>query len=101
MAGHLVVHITGSAHHEGAREAISRLRFGTELALRREPTNRHDRNAIAVLHGGRMLGYVPRTHAEKLARMMDWGNRFAFKATKDPRGWGAVMIEWTDGDPCA
>lgn len=38
------------------------LSIGARLSLLPEPDNRHDPDAVAILHGGRHLGYVPARH---------------------------------------
>lgn len=41
---------------------------GEKVVLRREPTNKYDRNAIAVANVmGQQMGHIPRTIAGKLA----------------------------------
>jgi hypothetical protein len=55
---------------------------GSELALRRDPGNEHDPNAIAVLvAGGEQLGWVPREVAAVLAGDLDAG-----------RPWSAIVL---------
>lgn len=49
------------------------LRAHDPLMLRREPSNRYDRNAIAVYWRGRQLGYVPARENAELAALMDRG----------------------------
>jgi hypothetical protein len=46
---------------------------GTALEIEREPDNPHDRNAIAVLAEGRLIGYYNKQMAAKLAKLMDAG----------------------------
>lgn len=65
---------------------------GAELALIRDKNNKHDRNAIAVAfaddYDGNLddfdfdfiIGYVPRTENELIAKMMDLGWNDAFTA---------------------
>jgi hypothetical protein len=56
---------------------------GAPLALRRDPANEHDPNAIAVLLAGsdQQLGFVPRDVAASLAPALDAG-----------RAWSAVVL---------
>lgn len=68
---------------------------GAKLALIRERKNKHDKNAIAVALAGDydgdpddfdfdfILGYVPRTENEMIAKMMDmgWSNAFTAELT--------------------
>lgn len=65
-------YIAGAPYHPGAREAIAKLRRGAELVLVREPSNPHDRNAVAVHDSdGTKLGYVPRVDAPAVAKVLD------------------------------
>jgi len=57
------------------QEEIGRCQEGENLILRREPMNRYDVNAVAVLRGnGEQIGYLSRDDAEWVARIMDDGN---------------------------
>ncbi|HEX7304360.1 HIRAN domain-containing protein [Lentzea sp.] len=54
----------------GERETIAQ--------LRREPSNRHDRNAVQVLVDGRLVGYLPRESAAEYAtslKLLEKSNR--------------------------
>ena len=67
-------HIRGVRHQQGAEFAIrNHVRQGTELTLRREPKNPHDKNAIGVCHGPTFLGFVAAELAERIAPLMDRG----------------------------
>lgn len=74
------------------RQAIARrVQKGDPLALRREPLNAHDANAIAVTwlspEGEALqLGYVPRALAELLAGLVDRGAKLS--ASVDRTGGG-------------
>jgi len=46
---------------------------GDILILEREPTNPHDPNAIKILFGDVLLGYIPRGTASSLAPIIDTG----------------------------
>lgn len=67
--------VAGHSYHDYAdAEALEKLYISTGLQLRREPSNRHDTNAIAVLDdAGRMIGYIPRDRNANAARLMDDG----------------------------
>ena len=55
------------------------LKEGTELTLRRAPSNRYDSNAVAVLGpDGRQLGFLPRNVAADVSPNMM--NGFHYKA---------------------
>ena len=51
------------------------LQVGEPLHLRREPSNPHDRYAIAVWFRNEHLGYIPRRENRTLATLMDRGER--------------------------
>ncbi|MET0051807.1 MAG: HIRAN domain-containing protein [Candidatus Thiodiazotropha sp.] len=51
------------------------LQVGESLHLRREPTNAHDRYAIAVWFRNEHLGYIPQRDNRTLARLLDQGER--------------------------
>jgi hypothetical protein len=64
----------GLAHHE-AKAVWDQLRVGDPLALVREADNAHDPNAVRVEWNHRILGYIPRSENEAVARQLDRGNR--------------------------
>jgi hypothetical protein len=64
--------LAGFAYYEGAT-LWEALREGDALALRREPDNPHDANAVRVEWRGHMLGYLPRRHNAALAWALDQG----------------------------
>lgn len=61
---------------EGRQDVIAGLRVGAELELRREPSNPHDANAIAVHYGNLQLGFFNRRMAAHLAPLIDAGARY-------------------------
>lgn len=64
-----------------ARAHFATLQSGAPLLLKREPTNKHDRNAIGVWSGEFMIGYLPRTQNGHLALAMDSASTPERKAT--------------------
>ncbi|MGE3874547.1 MAG: HIRAN domain-containing protein [Parvibaculaceae bacterium] len=65
-------------------EVSSALSPGSRLRLCREPRNRYDRRAIAVLtQEGDKLGFVPRACNEALANLMDAGFRLEVGIAKN------------------
>lgn len=50
---------------------VAELAPGTKLALVREPTNKYDKNAVAVWCGDVHVGYVPKTQNAVLAKFID------------------------------
>ncbi len=66
--------LVGTEHYgRDALTAVIGLRLGDEIELRREPNNRHDRNAVACWFRGLQLGYIPRRENPPVARAMDAG----------------------------
>lgn len=67
---------------------------GATLALRRDYGNQYDANAIEVLHGSSVLGYMPRGTARLIAPQMDAG--FTATAIVDevtrPRGPVSIRV---------
>lgn len=81
--GWLVAGVAGAAaHHAEALESAD-VAPGRALELRRDPSNPHDANAIAVhaAGGGDQVGWVPRELAAELAPDLDAG-----------RPWSAVVL---------
>ena len=72
MAEKIRTKVRGVSHYQGACKKVRR---GDRLVLLREPENRHDKNAIAVLsQSGKRVGYISAALAEELAPHMDRGN---------------------------
>ena len=82
------VAVSGIGFHAYS-DRIEELKSDADMVLCREPTNRHDNNAIAVkVKDGGMLGYVSRTDNPVLARLMDAGKRLNVKIdSKDRMDW--------------
>lgn len=76
-----VAGVAGAARHHAAALESEAAAPGAPLALRRDPGNEHDPNAIAVLAGGEQVGWVPRELAAELASELDAG-----------RPWSAVVL---------
>ena len=60
-----IASVAGAARHHA--EALESAALGSPLALRRDPGNEHDPNAIQVLAGDAQIGWVPRDLAAELA----------------------------------
>lgn len=87
-------YIAGAPYHEGARDAIAKLRTADELVLVREPSNPHDRNAVAVhAADGTKLGYVPRVDAGAVAKVLDRELTCSCRFAGCP-STTSVTIEW-------
>lgn len=67
-------HVVGEQHGDPGEDrqgVIAKLKAGSPLTFQREPTNRFDKNAVAVLAGGQRIGYLPKTVAPAVAEWMD------------------------------
>ena len=81
--------VAGAGRHHAAALAADAAAPGRPLALRRDPGNEHDANAIAVdLPGGEQVGWVPREVAAELAPELDAG-----------RPWAAVVLREQRASP--
>jgi len=67
------IHIAGINFQRGAKEILEGLAEGSELELKPEPENHYDSNAVQVLSGGVLVGYVPRDWSEKVAGQIQSG----------------------------
>lgn len=61
---------------EGRQEIIKQLDRSDIVTIRREPTNRFDKNAIMVMTEKGQVGYIGKDYASILAPMMDGGTQF-------------------------
>jgi hypothetical protein len=87
--GLLVAGVAGAAGHHGDVLQDRGAEPGGALALRRDPANEHDPNAIAVhVAGGGQLGWVPRELAAELAPRIDGG-----------AAWSAVVLREQRASP--
>jgi hypothetical protein len=80
------------------QEEVGRCREGENLILKREPMNRYDANAVAVLReNGEEIGYLSRHDAEWVARIMDDGYEVEARikwingGTPDKPSYGVVV----------
>ncbi len=100
-----IVGVTADDHQDN----IELLDEGEALKLVREPSNPHDRNAIAVeISDGDALGYISRDLAAELAPAMDAGQYFKCTVTaltggtdEQPAKGVNILIEQTDRPPDA
>jgi hypothetical protein len=63
----------GLRYHE-AKVVWDQMQPGDPLTLVREPGNPFDARAVRVEWNGHMLGYIPRTDNQAVARQIDRGN---------------------------
>lgn len=61
---------------EGRQEIIKQLSRCDTITLRRESTNRFDKNAIMVMSEKGQVGYIGKDYASILAPLMDGGTQF-------------------------
>jgi hypothetical protein len=81
-----VAGVAGAARHHAAALACDAVAPGRPLALRRDPANLHDANAIAVEPpGGEQIGWVPRDLAAELAPDVDAGRPLSAVALREQR----------------
>jgi HIRAN domain-containing protein len=78
-----VASVAGAAGHHA--DALETVELGAPLALRRDPGNEHDPNAIQVLAGEHQIGWVPRELAAELAPAIDSGRPWAAVALREQR----------------
>ncbi len=87
--------LAGFQFHE-AQRLWPQLREGDPLTLRRNPANRHDQRAIAVIWHDQMLGYLPRAENDAVSTAMDEGIMAEARIAAlcdDPDPWRRVRIE--------
>lgn len=74
---------------------VKTLPAGKPLTLRREPDNRYDRNAVRVLDGELLIGYVKATQARNLAFAMDRAGKAEIAGTLSvtPDRWPMIEVD--------
>ncbi len=83
-----VAGVAGAARHHGDALQSDDAAPGRALELRRDPTNEHDPNAIAVVTaagGNEQLGWVPREVAAQVAPELDAGTAWSALVLRDAR----------------
>ena len=87
--------VAGFQHHQGA-EVWPQLRQGMTLDLFRQPQNKYDRRAVAVLWRETQLGYLPRGENHAVSNMLDNGQPLLARITRlsnDANPWRRIEIE--------
>lgn len=85
--------VAGVAHHkQEIAKVIPPVRGESETrevpaVLRRDPGNNFDPNAVEVLIGGQLVGYVPRSSAAAWSRFLDRLEREGYAARAAARVW--------------
>lgn len=98
--GILVAGVAGAGRHHDDVLQTDGARPGRPLVLRRDPTNPHDPNAIAVdTEEGGQVGWVPRDLAIDLAPQLDCGSphraivlREQRRSPRDPRTQITMLV---------
>ena len=86
--------IVGSSFYNGAGNIIARLRPSAKLLLKREPSNKYDKNAIAVYFSNTKLGHLSAGLAALMAPRMDAG--LVVECQKHPAIGGVIWLEWDE-----
>ena len=68
--------VAGTTHCPQIAQVYPHLEKGMVLRMQRQPTNKHDKNAIAILYEKIRIGYVPRALNLIISRLMDAGKAF-------------------------
>lgn len=75
-------HLAGTAEIDDMLVKTRSVKAGTQLLLKRMPTNAQDARAVAAMTAdGVIVGYVPRRHSAVMARLMDAGKALSAKVT--------------------
>lgn len=75
-------HLAGTAEIDDMLVKTRSVKAGTQLLLKRMPTNAQDARAVAAMTAdGDIVGYVPRRHSAVMARLMDAGKALSAKVT--------------------
>jgi HIRAN domain len=80
-----VAGVAGAGRHHAEALESEHAAPGRRLELRRDPANEHDANAIMVLAGGELIGFVPRELAAELAPELDAGRPWSAIALREQR----------------
>jgi len=75
-------HVAGFTYYEGPI-VFDNLKIGTQLTMKREADNRHDKHAIALYFEDTKLGFIPRGENDMLAKLLDAGvNQFEVRINR-------------------
>jgi len=76
------VSLTAGLRYHEAKAVWDQMQVGDTLMLVREPENPFDARAVRIEWNGHMLGYIPRTENQAVARQMDRGNPLQARVAK-------------------
>jgi len=81
--------------YRGTEALVASLQRGDAIALRRDPHNQHDANAIEAWYGGTHIGFIKADEAKVLAEWMDNHHYAAIPAifTVTADRWPQVEVE--------
>lgn len=89
--------LAGFQHHQG--EAVwAQLREGMPLELLRQPHNKYDRKAVAILWQDAQLGYLPRIENHAACNMLDSGQPLQVRISRlreEANPWRRIEVEVT------
>ncbi|WP_405376540.1 HIRAN domain-containing protein [Pseudobutyrivibrio sp.] len=60
-------------------ECMEGINEGEELLLKCEPNNKHDKNAVQMIKGEKLIGYIPRYYSEAVSKRLNSG--MSYKCT--------------------
>jgi hypothetical protein len=92
-------YVAGVQFHD-AKKVINTMAEGEELNIEPEPDNKYDPNAVKLLYGETMVGYVPKKFSASVNGMLDIGEPLVCEITKvDPKAktWEQIEVEIKEG----
>lgn len=95
----LLTRVAGFNHHDGAPEALGRMRAGERLVLRPDPRNAYDPNAIEVrTTAGLLLGYIPKVDNTGVLRRLN-DRDVSVRCQKTSDTFNSIQLIYEMGDP--
>ena len=79
-------HLAGFSFYDGVL-AFEKLKIGTELQLKQDPTNHYDKYAVEIYYKEHKLGFIPRDMNKSIAKLLMVGHN-CFEA----------RVQWVDGE---
>ena len=79
-------HLAGFSFYDGVL-AFEKLKIGTELQLKQDPTNHYDKYAVEIYYKEHKLGFIPRGMNKSIAKLLMVGHN-CFEA----------RVQWVDGE---
>ena len=72
-------HIAGFTYYDGL-DVINELMLGTPVAIKSEPDNPFDHEAVAIYYGEKKLGYVPQAKNSIVSNLLYFGHNDILEA---------------------